>query len=151
MTRLESASLARLKAMGISVWQRRQPAGTETMQAQAGSAASAARVRLASGEGDWLLVQRQPWGGRADSILDDIRACLGPERCRFGQWAVGSPAGEDALELAERGVRHILSFGPAPAGDWTGLVEAPTLPELGEDWQARRALWRKLKPLLNER
>ncbi len=144
MTRLDPASLARLNAIGISVWERRPSAAVH----QADDEVPVARIRLSSGEGDCLLVQRQPWAGHSSSIIDDIRACIGPERCRFGQWAMGSPAGEDAHELAERGIRHVLSFGPAPAGAWPGLVEGPGLAELTSDWQARRALWHKIRPLL---
>ncbi|TVQ40543.1 MAG: hypothetical protein EA370_03535 [Wenzhouxiangella sp.] len=152
MARLEADSLARLQAMGISVWERRQtgPVEAAAVTAQLADSNDGVRIRLASGEGEWLLVQRQPWGGNPDTILDDIRACLGPARCRFGQWAVGSPAGEDSTELAERGVKHILSFGPSPGGDWSGLVEAPSLAELAADWRARRALWQQLRPLLGE-
>ncbi len=148
MTRLDPAALARLDVMGISVWERRQ-ADADVAAAAADSATG--RIRLSSGEGDCLLVQRQPWGGETNSIVDDIRACIGPARCRFGQWAVASPAGEDPAELAERGISHVLSFGPALDGQWPGLIEAPSLVELTTDWQAKRALWRKIRPLLGER
>lgn len=148
MSKLDPAALARLDVMGIAVWERRHV----IPDAAAASADSATgRIRLSSGEGDCLLVQRQPWGGDTNSMLDDIRACIGPERCRFGQWALGSPAGEDPAELAERGISHVLSFGPALAGQWPGLIEAPSLIELATDWQAKRTFWGKIRALWGER
>lgn len=150
MTRLDPVSRARLAAMGISLWVRR--VDTATTAAAAGVAGGrvepAARVRLASGEGDWLLVQRQPWRGDADGIVNDLRAWIGPARCRFGQWVIDSQSGEDAPELSDRGVRHVLSFGPAPGDGWPGLIETSPLAELAADWRARRALWQRLAPVL---
>lgn len=151
-------SLRRLAAMGIQVWQTRrrpelaaaapasepQPAMADGFDEQIG-----VRVRLASGDGEWLLVQRQPWRGQHESLLADIRATLGPERCRFGQWAADSAAGEGAAELTARGVRRILSFGPPPRTvEWPGLLLAPTLDELATDAKARKALWQLIAPAL---
>ncbi|MCH8476673.1 MAG: hypothetical protein LAT56_01875 [Wenzhouxiangella sp.] len=150
MTRLDPAARSRLAARGISIWERRVDAAKAAAAASAaGSRAEpAARVRLASGEGDWLLVQRQPWRGDADGIVNDLRAWIGPARCRFGQWVIDSQSGEDGPELSDRGVRHILSFGPAPGTDWPGLIETSALAELAADWRARRALWQLLAPVL---
>ncbi len=151
---LSEASRQRLAAMGISVWQRRArpalaPALTAAPDAPAALPTAGPRVRLSSGTGEWLLVQRQPWRGQHEALLADIRATIGIERCCFGQWAGDTTAGEDFEALADRGIRHILAFGPTPAGlAWPGLLAAPALDELASDGAARRALWRLIAPVL---
>lgn len=141
-------SHARLAEMGIEVWLSRglrlQPeldAGPERKDEP--------RVRLAAGAGAWLLVQRRPWDGRHADFLADLQALLGPEQCRFGQWADSREAGQGLSELSERGVNHVLAFGPPPPGaSSAGLVELPPLDELAVSAAARRALWQSLRPLL---
>jgi hypothetical protein len=155
----EADSLRRLAAMGIQVWQRRdlmQSAEAMPLSSPAQATpepglgdATGVRIRLSSGDGDWLLVQRQPWRGQHEKLLGDIRATLGAERCRFGQWSTDSAAGENAAELSERGVRHILSFGLPPRDlDWPGLLVAPDLDQLLTEAAAKRALWQLLAPKL---
>lgn len=159
MMRHESDSLRRLSAMGIQVWQRRSPMQStgatpaftpvQTAPEPGLGDTTGVRIRLSSGDGDWLLVQRQPWRGQHDKLLADIRATLGAERCRFGQWSTDSAAGENAAELSERGVLHVLSFGPPPRElDWPVLLVAPALDQLLTEAEAKRALWQLLAPKL---
>jgi hypothetical protein len=112
-------------------------------------ASSLARIRLSSGVGDWLLVQSSPWRGAHEALVGDISATIGVERVRFGQWATGSAAGESLDELASRGIRRVLSLGPAPddVRDERVIV-APTLDALAGEGAARKALWRALAPHL---
>lgn len=151
------ASLQRLAAMGIQVWQHRErPSGQQPpSEVQAASpstdldAHGAVRIRLSSGDGEWLLVQRQPWRGQHEKLLADIRATLGPERCRFGQWVADSAAGEGPEELQARGVRRILSFGPPPRTvEWPDLLIAPDLDALASEAEARKKLWQLLAPTM---
>jgi hypothetical protein len=153
----DPASLQRLTAMGIQAWQLRQSASEAEANDGAASAVApadfdahgAVRIRLSSGDGDWLLVQRQPWRGQQENLLADIRATLGPERCRFGQWVADSAAGEGPDELQARGVRRILSFGSPPREiDWADLLVAPSLDQLASEAEFRRKLWQLLAPVL---
>jgi len=134
---MTSASHHRLKVMGIDVWvpqvQRSLDAGP--------------RLRLASGDGDWVLVQRQAWGREHPALVADITATIGPERCRFGQWASGQDAGVALSELAERGIKHVLAFGVGPLGSSTHdrVIVAADLSELSSSAAARRDLWLALK------
>ncbi|MGY6630127.1 MAG: hypothetical protein ACXIUL_03875 [Wenzhouxiangella sp.] len=163
MSRLNPSSHRRLEWLGISRWQRRsasEPAATRPELsappsrpepvAETGAdltAEQALSIRLASGSGDWLLVQQAPWRGDHAALMDDIRACLGTHRCRFGQWAQDSAAGEGQADLAQRGVRQILSFGPPPrSANWPMLIIAPSLDELAGSGDARRALWQLIAP-----
>jgi hypothetical protein len=150
MNRLDARSLERLDAMGIPVWHARQSrSGNDQTAIAEDEAAQEARIRLSSGDGDWLLVQRQPWRGDHQALLADIMATLGTGRCRFGQWTRDSASGEAGDELSERGVRHILSFGaPQPRPAWSSLLIAPELDELARDSQARKTLWRLIAPQL---
>lgn len=136
MARVSLEQHHRLHAMGIDVWVARQAAvvGETT------------RVRLASGDGPWLLVQRQPWRGQFEALLADITATLGVDQCRFGQWANSQEAGVAMSELAGRGVRHLLSFGPPPKPDSSGMViELPSMQEIHDQPEARQALWQRLR------
>jgi DNA polymerase III psi subunit len=146
MTRHEAASLQRLKVLGIDIWQARP----DRAQSRTGAEADQQpRIRLSSGDGDWLLVQRQPWRGSHEQLIADIMAAIGPARCRFGQWATDSASGENLSELEARGVDHILAFGPAPGQvEWGNLVKAASLDELATDGRARKALWQALSPVL---
>jgi len=146
MSRLDPASLHRLRLIGVETWQRRhRPHGVECRNGPT----ALLRVRLLSGSGDWLLVRTSPWRGEQQQLLDDLRAAIGPERCRFGQWARDSEAGESMDELTERGVRQLLSFGPPPAPlNHFSVIESPTLDELAGSAAARRGLWEKLSRVL---
>lgn len=152
MARLDPASRARLAAIGIDVWRARAPtpAGlTEPATADASPGVSSARIRLSSGSGDWLFVQKTPWRGAHESLLADMTASIGPERVRFGQWAIGSAAGESLDELASRGIQRVLSLGPIPDGIGDGrVIVVPSLDELASDGSARKALWQALAPHL---
>ena len=143
----DPASRARLAAMDIAVWVRRSPAVSS--EAIAGTRSAQARVRLASGDGEWLLVQRRPWDGRHPQLVADLQALLGPARCRFGQWADSAEAGHALAELGARGIRYLLSFGPPPAHDnEPEVVVAAALDELAASAEARRNLWAALCPRL---
>jgi hypothetical protein len=129
--------------MGIELWARREhdrPVGP------AESPAEGPRVRLGSGEGAWLLVQRRPWDGSQATLVADITAVLGTDQCRFGQWSGGSAAGLALAELSGRGIVHVLAFGPLPAAIAApGLIKAPALDELSASAEARRRLWTALR------
>jgi hypothetical protein len=141
-----SASRQRLALIGIDLWVTRP--GLPDAEALAMDA-DEPRIRLLSGSGDWVLVQRQPWRGDHGALMADIQATLGPERCRFGQWAEPGNAGVGPTELQARGVRHVLSFGPSlDPVDWPMLVESPPLADLAADPKARETFWRRLAPLL---
>lgn len=152
-----AASRERLAALGIDVWVRRgrkptapapvsetaRPEPTDAAASVAGHAAP--RVRMASGDGDWLLVQDAPWDGRYDKLLGDIQAAIGSARCRFGQWAHSDSAGVSVEELGSRGVRRLLVFGQAPAGASDhGVILAPEISRLATSAEARRRLWQLL-------
>lgn len=139
----EPASHARLEAMGITVWAR------ATRPVISSPEATEPRIRLSSGEGAWLLVQRHPWDGRHAALVADITALVGAAQCRFGQWVGDSEAGVALSELAGRGVRTVIAFGPLPGGrEPPSLVRAAGLEELAASAEARRALWQALRPLL---
>lgn len=148
-------SLQRLADMGIDVWRRRDVVIAPEHEAHetavsASAVARTPRVRVASGGGDWLLVQERPWAGHHDSLLADIQATIGPERCAFGQWADSDMAGVAVDELDRRGVRYLLVFGAAPEGAaGQGVLLAPSLDELADSAQARKKLWRVLAPALD--
>lgn len=144
----DPAGRARLAAMGIELWQRR-PVPAASIALAAEDAIDEPRIRLASGDGDWLLVQRRPWDGRHPALLADIRAAIGPARCRFGQWADSRDAGLGFSELGQRGVARVLAFGPVPGELVAGsLILAPPIDELAGQAEARRTLWQTLRPHL---
>lgn len=145
------SSRQRLAAMGIDVWMRRErrvtvpTAAFESARVAPGETRAVPRVRMASGDGDWLLVQDAPWDGRHDKLLGDIQATIGSARCRFGQWAHSDSAGVSVAELQSRGVRHVLVFGQLPAGaSEHGVHAAPDLTQLATSADARRRLWQLL-------
>lgn len=132
--------------MGIEIWARRAPA---EQAVGADELAEEPRVRLASGDGCWLLVQRRPWDGSQTALVADITALLGADQCRFGQWSSGGSAGLAVSELAARGIGNVLAFGPLPDKvDAPGLIQAPALDEIAVSAQARRRLWMALRPAL---
>ena len=136
----DPASRSRLAAMGIELWRSRS--ASVECSGLPGESDAEPRIRLASGDGDWLLVQRRPWDGRHSVLLADIQAAIGPARCRFGQWADSREAGLGFSELPARGVLRVLAFGPVPrefAAEH--LIIAPTIDELSGSGEARRVLW----------
>jgi len=142
----DPASHARLAAIGVEVWARRRPLDRdkETPPGQ-----SQPRVRLSSGAGSWLLVQRQPWDGGHAKLVSDITALLGVEECRFGQWSGGGAAGLAISELAARGISGVIAFGPLPPGaDTEPVLQVAALDELAASAKARRSLWQSLRPAL---
>jgi len=153
--RLESTSLARLTLIGVDVWRRRSPGPAAPVELSGGLSsepldeAFEPRIRLLSGAGDWVLVQEQPWRGEHTQLLADIQAAIGTGRCRFGQWTEPGAAGSGPSELAARGIRGVLSFGPPPEPlDWPILVIGPPLAALAGQAEARRELWQRLAPHL---
>jgi len=149
------ATRERLAEIGIDLWVRRDRKVVENAVAGARPAVpgheAAPRLRLASGEGDWLLVQDEPWDGRHDRLLGDIQATIGSARCRFAQWAHSDSAGVAVDELDSRSVRHVLAFGKVPAGAGAGpVLVVPSLAELAGDGGARRRLWRSLSAALDD-
>ena len=145
-------SRQRLAAMGIDVWLRREaPAESVVRPAVPTEAAGeqGLRIRMGSGSGDWLLVQREPWSGRHEQLLADITGLIGTERCRFGQWAVSDSAGVPVSELETRSIRHVLAFGEPPrAVTVSQICLVPSLEELAASADARRRLWQALAPRL---
>lgn len=148
----DANSRERLAAMGIDVWLRRDRHDDVAVADSAPVAASAdnsLRIRMASGSGEWLLVQREPWSGQHEKLLADIMAVLGPDRCRFGQWAVSDSAGVPVAELQSRGIAHVIAFGQPPREAGAGPVHlAPALDEVATSARARRRLWQLLGPLV---
>lgn len=156
------ASRERLAELGIDVWVRRDrrrpemPSASDSARPTGGEPTDpgveglVSRVRMASGDGDWLLVQDAPWDGRHDALLGDIQAAIGSARCRFGQWAHSNSAGVALDELESRGVRHVLAFGSLPPGvaDDGAVLSVPELPDLATNARAKRHLWRLLAEAL---
>lgn len=153
----DATSRQRLEALGIDVWLRRdrfparaQASGGDVPSTQTQSG-EPLRIRMASGDGEWLLVQRDPWTGQHETLLADIQAVLGIGHCRFGQWTRSASAGVAPEALGERGVRQVLSFGEPPQPVAAPHVHvAPALEELAGDAGARRRLWQILSPLLKD-
>lgn len=142
----DRSSRARLAAMGIQTWARRGQAGPAALSDES---VRGPRIRLASGDGSWLLVQRHPWDGSQATLVADITALLGADECRFGQWSSGTTAGLALSELSGRGIIHVIAFGPLPAEvDAPGLIRAPAIDELATSADARRRLWTALRPAL---
>lgn len=144
------ASRDRLATLGIDRWllrSRTRPTASAAPAEpeRAGSRPRPVRVRLASGQGDWLLLQDAPWDGRHDVLLADIQAAIDPARCRFGQWAHSDSAGVALDELASSGIHHLLVFGTPPEDvSHDALLVAPALDLLASSGPARRQLWQEL-------
>jgi len=148
VSELPTASRRRLARMGVDLWRLRS--GLPSADDLA-SDADTLRVRLLSGSGDWVLVQKQAWRGDHSDLMADIQATIGVERCRFGQWAEVGSAGVGPAELRARGVRYVLSFGPPPdLIDWSILIQAPSLDDLVDRAEARRELWQRLAPAIGD-
>lgn len=152
MPMTDPASRRRLAVMGIDVWVRRtQPPEppAHPVAEDASPSDPALRIRVSSGAGDWVLVQREPWSGRHEQLLADITALIGTDRCRYGQWAVSDSAGVPVAELDSRGIGHVLAFGEPPRHvNLNQVCLAPALEDLAISADARRRLWQVLAPEL---
>lgn len=145
----EAERVARLQAMGITVWRRRRASRPADGHAPASAAPAPAvpRVRLEAGTGPWLLIADERARARYEALLADLRAVLGPARCRFGAWADSPEAGVAVDEWPAHGIEHAIAFGADDALP-PGFVAAPSLGELAGSASARRGLWSRLRPRL---
>lgn len=166
---IDPHSMDRLESMGIQVWRARATkhadAGRQAGQAQlathsddaesANKPAAASspgpsrsrldRIRLEAGSGRWLLVIDDADRAGHARLIEDIRAVLGTEDCRFGTWSDSPEAGVAVEDWDAHGIGHALVFGGQSAA---GFVQAGELAALSASGQARRALWQQLQPLL---
>jgi hypothetical protein len=154
---IDAHAIRRLEAMDIPVWQTRAPKRTGrdearpavTMPIEDPSSNEArprsARIRLEAGSGRWLLVIDDADRARHATLIEDIRATLGAGDCRFGTWSDSPEAGVAMEDWDAHGIRHALVFSGQPAA---GFVQGGELAGLTASGEARRALWRQLKPLL---
>ena len=174
---IEARAIRRLAAMDIQVWHTRVPKRADGEKRQspestlegAGAAGSASeksslpsrRIRLEAGSGRWLLVVDDADRARHAKLIEDIRATLGPNECRFGTWSDSAEAGVAAEDWPAHGIRYALVFsghgdghngGAEHSGndDRTALISGGELQWLATSGQARRALWRRLQPLLED-
>lgn len=163
---IEPRAIRRLEAMDIQVWRARArkaadagdvrtgastPAGAVPVPAgTTGVAAEPARprpgrIRLEAGSGRWLLVVDDADRARHASLIEDIRATLGAGDCRFGTWSDSPEAGVAVADWEAHGIAHALVFGGQSG---PGIVQGGDLDRLAASGEARRALWRRLQPLL---
>lgn len=161
---IDPRAIRRLEAMDIQVWRARPPkqAGTREGRSEAASVdvepvahspevapdkpgPRSERIRLEAGSGRWLLVVDDADRARHATLLEDIRATLGAGDCRFGTWSDSPEAGVAVDDWEAHGIRHALVFG-GEAGP--GFVRGDGLDRLAASGDARRALWRRLQPLL---
>lgn len=144
----DGARVARLEAMGIAVWRLRgRPTAPVPQQAVAGDDGGQLRVRLEAGPGAWLLIVDEASRARFETLLNDVRAALGADRCRFGTWSDSSQSGVAVDEWEAHGIEAAVAFG-ADRKLPDGFVAAAPLAELAKSAQARRTLWQRLKPVL---
>jgi len=160
-TMIDAQAIRRLAAMDIPVWRARAPRHAGADRAEAAAVSPVAdpstealsgearrrpgRIRLEAGSGRWLLVVDDADRARHATLLEDIRATLGPGDCRFGTWSDSAEAGIGTEDWHAHGIRHAVVFSDDAA---PGLVCAGALDRLGSSGEARRALWRQLRPLL---
>lgn len=163
---IEASAIRRLEAMDIQVWSARVPrraAAVDTRPASVGPGGAVPaegapveglsrqtrsrpdRIRLEAGSGRWLLVVDDADRARHVALIEDIRAALGTDDCRFGTWSDSAEAGVAAEDWGAHGIRHALVFGGETG---SGFVQAGQLDGLAASGEARRALWRQLQPLL---
>lgn len=153
---IEPGAIRRLAAMDIQVWRARSPKHAEISQAPPAAVPSAdatrresrsrtGRIRLEAGSGCWLLVVDDADRARHSRLIEDIRATLGTDDCRFGTWSDSAEAGVAVEDWEAHGIRHAVVFG-GEAG--AGFVQAGQMEGLETSGAARRALWRRLQPLL---
>jgi hypothetical protein len=144
----ESRRIEKLGAIGITVW-RRRPSGpvSDAAPSPAPNSAAPARIRLEAGGGPWLLVVEEQSRAQFEALLTDVRVLLGADRCRFGTWSDSAESGVAFDEWAAHGIEAAVVFDrreDMPAG----FVPAGPLDRLAGSQDARRALWRSLRPLL---
>lgn len=165
MTMIDSRAIRTLAAMDIQVWLNRAPKHADAGDARPAAATSAdaltgedppaethlganrtrpVRIRLEAGSGRWLLVVDDADRARHSRLIEDIRAALGNDDCRFGTWSDSAEAGVSTEDWEAHGIRHALVFG-GNAG--SGFIQGGELAKLALSAEARRALWHKLKPL----
>lgn len=165
---IDARAVHRLEAMDIQVWHVRGPRPgddgelnappPDAVYAGSGENASAERnqcetppaarrIRLEAGSGRWLLVVADADRARHATLIEDIRAALGADECRFGTWSDSPESGVAAEDWAGHGIRHVLVFSdgslPGP-----GFVQCGAPDRLASSGEARRALWVRLRPLL---
>lgn len=151
---IDARSIHRLQAMDVEVWRLRgrrqssvESAGSAEPQAGPGAQRPAGRIRLEAGSGRWLLVVDDAERARHAALLEDLGATLGTGDCRFGTWSDSPESGIAISDLDAHGIRHALVFG---AGDdlQQQLLHVGAVDRLASSGEARRALWQRIKPLL---
>lgn len=130
---LPVASAARLRRMGIQLWRLRARDPVPT----------APRLRLEAGHGDVVIVADEDERSRYRTLLADLVASIGTARCRYGKWADSPAAGVSLDDCPDRGIEHVLAFGPLPRKHRCLISGAP-LPELLGSGAARRSLWAQI-------
>jgi len=144
---IDPASLRRLEAMDIQLWQVRGRTVPTSAESTLEVPPRSGRIRLEAGSGRWLLVVDDIERAQHAVLLEDIRATLGTGECRFGTWSDSPESGVAVSDWHAHGIGNALVFaeGPDEAGQ---LLYAGRLETLATSGQARKALWHKLKPLL---
>src|SRR6056297_214635 len=161
-TMIDAQAIRRLAAMDIPVWRARTPRHAGADRAEAAAVSPVAdpstealsgearrrpgRIRLEAGSGRWLLVVDDADRARHATLLEDIRATLGAGDCRFGTWSDSPEAGVAVEDWEAHGIRHALVFRDEAGA---AFVQGGELGRLTESGEARRALWRRLQPLLS--
>ncbi|MDX1625533.1 MAG: hypothetical protein R3323_03365 [Wenzhouxiangellaceae bacterium] len=154
---MRADSRRRLAAMGVDTWVRRGAgAGTAETAPPIGERSTESgreagtpdrdggpRVRLAPGDGRWLLVVDGAEADRHAALVDDVRGVLGTSQCRFARWADSDRSGVGLAELAGHGIQRVVSFtsDAVPAE----VISAGPLSELARSPAARRELWSALR------
>lgn len=128
--------------MDIPVWRLRG----RGQGAESESPPTSGRIRLEAGTGRWLLVVDDAERARHATLLEDIRATLGTRECRFGTWSDSPESGVAMTDWEAHGIGHALVFAEGESAQH--LVHAGALDTLAVSGDARRALWQRLKPLL---
>lgn len=169
---IDAPAIRRLAAMEIPVWRARvrdrfaseTPRPAEDSAEGPRDAATAPaeklsrrfrRIRLEAGSGRWLLVIDEADRARYSPLIEDVRATLGVDDCRFGTWSDSAEAGVAPEDWQAHDIRHVLVFdrrgeGPESANAAPALVACGELQRLASSGQARRALWQRLRPLLED-
>ena len=166
---IDARAIRRLAAMDIQVWRARIPKPAADDRARsvensfevAGASGSekslpaSRRIRLEAGSGRWLLVVDDADRARHASLIEDIRATLGMDDCRFGIWSNSAESGVAPADWQAHGIRHVLVFSdydkePDSGDGKPAFMVAGELQRLANSGQARRALWRQLKLLLED-
>lgn len=144
---IDARAVHRLQAMDVQVWRlrgRRQSAVESA--AQPGAERHTGRIRLEAGSGRWLLVIDDAERARHAALLEDVGATLDTGECRFGTWSDSPDSGIAISDLEAHGIRQALVFGEGD--DLQQLLHVGALDRLASSGAARRALWLRIKPLL---